>query len=323
MPRPSANIARIEGNFKEKDIISIDQFDPADIDMLIEEANAMKAMVSKQGRSDLLADKIVADLFYEPSTRTFISFEGAAKRLSADTVATQGVDTSSMVKGETIADTVRVAECSADIIVIRHQLAGAATIAAEYASVPVINGGDGVGEHPTQALLDFMTLKENTQKKPEDLTVTLMGDLAYGRTGHSFALLLAKYGIKLNYVAPEHLEMPRDLVEKLNKLGIEQYETDSLDEVLQQTDALYVTRIQKERIAPEVLAKIGDNFVIDEKVMARAPKDMLLMHPLPRVGEIDEKLDSDPRAKYFEQVQNGVYIRMALLALISGRSIRS
>lgn len=323
MSEKSTTISPIAGDFVGKDIVAVEQFSPQDIDILIDEAKAMKAMVGKQGRSELLADKVIADLFYEPSTRTFMSFEAAAKRLGAATIATQGIDTSSMVKGETIADTVRVIERYADAIAIRHPQAGAATIAAEYSFKPVLNGGDGVGEHPTQALLDFMSIKEFASKKPEDLTVTLMGDLAYGRTGHSLALLLAKYGTKLNYVAPKNLEMPRNIVDALNEQGIDQNETDTLDEVLAETDVLYVTRLQKERIAPEILAKIGNSFVIDEEVMSRAPDDMILMHPLPRVGEIDPKVDDDPRAKFFDQLENGMYIRMALLALIFGRSIKS
>ena len=211
-------------------------------------------------------------------------------------------------------------EAYADVIVLRHPETGAAALAAKYARKPIINAGDGVGEHPTQALLDLFTILEE-RGKIAGSTVTMLGDLKYGRTVHSLARLLSRYDVKLNYVSPELLRMPAELVDELNAHGVKQHQAEALDEVLGDTDVLYVTRVQKERFANlDEYEAVKGSYVITPETMARAKEDMILMHPLPRVGEISEAVDSDPRAAYFRQVEYGMYVRMALLAMVMGKA---
>ena len=318
MPAPNET-PPIAGDFTGKSIVSIRQFELADVEQVITEAEHMAVMAHTQGRSQLLADKLVANLFYEPSTRTFLSFEAAAKRLGAETIATQGVEYSSISKGETLEDTIRTVERYADVIDMRHPTVGAAAVAASVARVPILNGGDGNGEHPTQALLDLFTIREEAvTHQPQDLTVTMLGDLKNGRTVHSLARLLSLYGTKLNFVAPHQLKMPDTITHELN--GVVQAETENLDEVLGDTDVLYVTRVQKERFEDQAeYEALKDHYVIGPDTMERANPTMILMHPLPRVNEIHPDVDKDPRAKYFDQVENGMFVRMALLALVLGR----
>jgi aspartate carbamoyltransferase len=316
-----------------KDIISASQFHPGNIKMMFREADAMAEMVETQGRSDLLDDLVVANLFYEPSTRTFLSFEAAAKRLGAATIATQGVEYSSIAKGETLEDTIRTVERYADTISIRHGQVGAAAVAAEVAKIPIINGGDGVGEHPTQALLDLYTIQHELGTT-EDLTVTMVGDLKNGRTVHSLARLLALYDNRLNYVAPGALRMPAGITDELARSNVEQYATEDIMDVVEESDVIYVTRVQKERFKPPTgpfknlrasrsYTKVKDAHIITPQVMSRAPHDAILMHPLPRNHEIVTELDYDKRAVYFDQVEAGMYIRMALLAYVNDQSITS
>jgi len=320
------HIEPINGDFAGKSIVSIDQFSVDDAEQVMREADGMAQLVFEQGRGTLLQDVIVANLFYEPSTRTFLSFETAAKRLGAETIATQGVEYSSISKGESLRDTIRTVDRYADIIDMRHSDEGAAAIAGQVARVPVINGGDGAGEHPTQALLDLYTISRNLGTL-EDLTVSMVGDLKNGRTVHSLARLLAKHRVKLNYVSPRELAMPEGLREQLADEGARQYETHDLHEVIGDSDVVYMTRIQKERFeikAGGVLYEdVKDAYVVDAAILKRAKAEMMLMHPLPRLNEIHPGVDSDPRAFYFEQVESGMYIRMALLALVLGRSIHS
>lgn len=326
----------IAGNFTGKDILSTSQFDRADVERVMAEAEGMAEMVQAQGRDDLLADLLIANLFYEPSTRTFLSFEAAAKRLGADTIATQGVEYSSISKGETLEDTIRTVERYADVIDMRHSRVGAAAIAAAVSRKPVLNGGDGVGEHPTQALLDLFTIKHKLGTA-EGLTVTMVGDLKNGRTVHSLARLLALYDTRLNYVSPEQLAMPQSIIDELQ--GTPQHATTELLEVLPESDVVYVTRVQKERfkaekhgplsawranrVAAKAYGAVKDAYVIDAATMRHAKNDMVLMHPLPRVNEIHTEVDDDPRAGYFDEVESGMYVRMGLLALVCGRTILS
>ncbi len=320
----------IAGDFNGKDIVSVGQFERQDVDAVMREAEGMALMVQAEGRDDLLKDLVVANLFYEPSTRTFLSFEAAAKRLGAATIATQGVEYSSISKGETLEDTVRTVERYADIVDMRHPKSGAAAIAAEYTRIPIINGGDGKLEHPTQALTDVMTILHKLGTL-EGHNITMVGDLKNGRTVHSLARMFGLYGAQVNYVSPKSLRMPSEIIDELGD-KLKQYETTDLEDVLSQTDVLYVTRVQKERFKPEAgpfkalrakraYDRVKNAYIIDEAIMRSAPKDMILMHPLPRVNEISPGVDKDPRAAYFDQVESGMYVRMALLALISGRSI--
>ena len=277
-------------------------------------------MVERVGTFDLLKGKILANLFYEPSTRTSSSFFSAMERLGGSVIPINEVKYSSVAKGESLPDTIRTLECYADVIVLRHPEVGSAALAAAYARKPVINAGDGVGEHPTQALLDLFTIVEELGDV-DGLTVTMLGDLKFGRTVHSLARLLSLYNVKLNYIAPDLLRMPPEVIAELHEKGIKQSEYESLDPVLADTDVLYVTRVQKERFAdPQVYETVKGVYVITAETLTRAKDRMIVMHPLPRVGEISMDVDTDPRAAYFRQMEYGLYVRMALLAMVLGKA---
>jgi aspartate carbamoyltransferase len=303
-----------------KDILSIKQFGREDLEYVYAVAHEMHDMVDHIGTFDLLKGKILANLFYEPSTRTSSSFTAAMERLGGSVIPINEVKYSSVAKGESLPDTVRSLECYADVIVIRHPEVGSAALAAKYARKPVINAGDGIGEHPTQALLDSFTIREELGHL-DGLTVTLLGDLKHGRTVHSLARLLSLYKVKLNYVAPEILRMPTELIEELKAKGVEQLEASTLEGVLPQTDVLYVTRVQKERFTDEtVYESVKGAYVIDPQVLKAAKERMIVMLPLPRIGEISMEVDDDPRAAYFRQMEYGLYVRMALLAMVLGKA---
>jgi len=303
-----------------KDIISVKQFDREALEYVFAVAHEMHDMVDHIGTFDLLKGKILANLFYEPSTRTSSSFTAAMERLGGSVIPINEVKYSSVSKGETLADTIRTLECYADVIVLRHPEVGSAAIAANAAHKPVINAGDGIGEHPTQALLDAFTIREELGRI-DGLTVTLLGDLKHGRTVHSLARLLSRYKVNLNYVSPEILRMPPELIDELQQKGIEQAEFSTLDTCLPETDVLYVTRVQKERFADEATYEsVKGAYVIDPQVMKAGKERMIVMHPLPRVGEISPDFDTDPRAAYFRQMEYGLYVRMALLAMVLGKA---
>jgi len=304
-----------------KDILSVKQFSRADLEYIIEVAHEMRIMVERIGTFDLLKGKILANLFYEPSTRTASSFMAAMERLGGAVIPISEVRYSSVAKGESLPDTVRTLECYADVIVLRHPEVGAAALAAKYCRKPVINAGDGVGEHPTQALLDTFTIREELGRL-DNLTVTMLGDLKYGRTVHSLSRLLTRFsGIKLNYVSPDILRMPKEVIDEVAEKGIPQHESGSLDKVLPETDVLYVTRVQKERFEDgAVYEKVKEAFVVNPEVMKPAKRDMIVMHPLPRITEISMSFDDDPRAAYFRQMEYGLYVRMALLAMVLGKA---
>ena len=305
-----------------KDIISVKQFNRADLEYIFGVAHEMHGMVDRIGTFDLLKGKILANLFYEPSTRTSSSFTAAMERLGGSVIPINEVKYSSVAKGESLPDTIRTLECYADVIVLRHPETGSAAIAAQAARKPVINAGDGVGEHPTQALLDTFTIFEEIGVGEIDgMTVTMLGDLKYGRTVHSLARLLSLSKVKLNYVSPEILRMPKEVMEEVAAKGIPQAEFNSLEKVLPETDVLYVTRVQKERFEdPASYESVRGSFVINPEIMQAAKKEMIVMHPLPRVGEISPDFDDDPRAAYFRQMEYGLYVRMALLAMVLGKA---
>jgi aspartate carbamoyltransferase len=227
---------------------------------------------------------------------------------------------SSVAKGESLPDTVRTLECYADVIVLRHPEMGASALAAQYARKPIINAGDGVGEHPTQALLDLFTIVEELGDV-NGLIITMLGDLKYGRTVHSLSRLLSLFDVKINYVSPEILRMPAEIIAELKEKNIPQSEYTTLEAVLPETDVLYVTRVQKERFETPSLYEIVKNaFVITPETLQSAKDRMIVMHPLPRVGEISYEVDNDPRAAYFRQMEYGLYVRMALLAMVLGKA---
>jgi len=306
--------------FYGKDILSVKQFNRADLENVFGVAHEMSEMVRRVGTFDLLKGKILANLFYEPSTRTSSSFTAAMERLGGSVIPINEVRYSSVSKGESLPDTVRTLEAYADVIVLRHPEVGSAALAAAAATKPIINAGDGVGEHPTQALLDLFTIQEELGYL-DGLTVTMVGDLKYGRTVHSLSRLLTLFNAKLNYVSPEILPMPAEIVAEIKQTGISQTEYNSLDPVLAESDVIYVTRVQKERFTdPEQYESVKNAFVITPEVMTRAKDSCIVMHPLPRVGEISPEFDTDPRAAYFRQVEYGLYVRMALLAMVLGKA---
>ena len=301
--------------FKGRDIISVKDFSREEIDYVLEMARVMEPM-AKSG-SDLLRGKILATLFFEPSTRTRLSFESAMHRLGGSAIGFAEAEIASVKKGENLADTMRVVESYADVIVVRHPLEGAARLAAEFAGVPVINGGSGAEEHPTQALLDLYTIAKEKQKI-DGLSVALVGDLRYGRTVHSLAYALSLFDVRLFFVSPEMLHMRREVLEAV-KGKVRAVEGSSLEEVVEDVDVLYVTRIQKERFPDAAeYAKVRGSYRVDLKLLEKAKGDMIVLHPLPRVDEIAPEVDTTIHARYFEQVWNGIVVRMALLGLVLG-----
>lgn len=303
------------------DILSVDQFSPEMLEYIFARSREMREMVEKVGAADLLKGYVLTCLFYEPSTRTSSSFIAAIERLGGSVIPiTQGVQFSSVSKGETLADTVRTLEQYSDVIVLRHPEIGSARAAADYASVPLINAGDGAGEHPSQALLDLFTIREELGTL-DGLKIAMVGDLRYGRTVHSLTKLLLHYDVSLRFVSPEILRLPLTLMNQVIDAGINVRETHDVADVIENADVLYVTRVQKERFSDLAqYEEVKGFYVITPELMERAKEKMVVMHPLPRVGEIHYSVDKDPRAAYFRQVQNGMYVRMALLAAVLGKA---
>lgn len=311
---------RQDGPLYGADILSVKQFDRATLEAVFGVAHEMKEMVRRIGTFDLLKGKILANLFYEPSTRTSSSFIAAMERLGGSVISINEVHYSSVSKGESLPDTVRTLESYADVLVLRHPETGSAALAAQYARKPIINAGDGIGEHPTQALLDLFTIREELGRV-DGLNVTMLGDLKYGRTVHSLARLLTIFDIHLNYVSPDILRMPPEIMQEIEAEDTVQREYSDLAAVLPETDVLYVTRVQKERFADlDEYEAVKNAFVITPETLVNAKKDMIVMHPLPRVGEISMDVDADPRAAYFRQMEYGLYVRMALLAMVLGKA---
>ena len=303
-----------------KSILSVKQFNQDDLRYIFEVAHEMREMVERVGTFDLLKGKILVNLFYEPSTRTASSFTAAMERLGGSVIPINEVKYSSVAKGESLPDTIRSLECYSDVIVLRHPEVGASALAAQYARKPIINAGDGIGEHPTQALLDLFTIIEE-KGNIDGLTVTMLGDLKNGRTVHSLSRLLSLYDVKLNFVSPEILRLPKEIISELESKGIPIQEYTLLDQAISESDVLYVTRVQKERFEdPQDYEKVKGTYIITLQSLAEAKEDLVLMHPLPRVGEISMELDDDPRAAYFRQMEYGMYVRMALLAMVLGKA---
>ena len=303
------------------DILSVSQFEKPDLDYIFSRADEMLEMSQTWGSSDLLKDYVMACMFYEPSTRTSSSFIAAMERLGGKVIPiTQGVQYSSVSKGESLIDSMITLEQYADVIVLRHPEIGSAAQAAKYVTAPIINAGDGAGEHPTQALLDLYTIQRELGQI-DGLKVAMVGDLRYGRTVHSLTKLLSKYDVSLRYVSPDVLRLPLELMNDLIDAKRDVRETNKVADVIETADVLYVTRIQKERFTDLAqYEEIKNYFEITPELMEMAKEKMVVMHPLPRVGEIHYKVDRDPRAAYFRQVQNGLYIRMALLACVLGQA---
>ncbi|MFZ7138502.1 MAG: aspartate carbamoyltransferase [archaeon] len=301
--------------FKGRDIVSIKDFTRQEIDYILKTAADME-QTAKKG-SDMLHGKILATLFFEPSTRTRLSFEAAIHKLGGTAIGFAEPKVAAIKKGENLADTIRVVDNYADVLVLRHPLEGAARLAAEFSTVPVINAGSGAEEHPTQALLDLYTILKE-KKTIDNLNITLVGDLRYGRTVHSLAYALSLYNVNLFLVSPELLRMRREVRDVIKK-SININECTDVVDILPKTDVLYVTRIQEERFPdPAEYAKVKGTYKIGLDTLKDAKKDLIIMHPLPRVDEIQDEVDNTPHARYFQQVWNGVVMRTALLALLLG-----
>jgi len=302
-----------------KHIISVKQFLDTDIlNKIFELADEMEKNDKVNKIQDSLRNKVLATVFYEPSTRTRFSFESAMHKLGGNVITTESASHfSSVTKGETLQDTIKIISNYVDVIVLRHHEEGSAKIASEVSSVPIINAGDGIGEHPTQALLDLYTIKKELGKI-DKLKIALVGDLLYGRTIHSLIYLLALYKKVIIYlVSPNQLQLPGKYKDYLIQKGIEFEELTDLNGVLDKIDVFYVTRIQKERFSSEQeYEKVKDAYIVDRQIVNQLKDNAIIMHPLPRVNEISPEVDSDKRAVYFRQAQNGLYIRMALLQLI-------
>ncbi len=302
-------------SFQGRDIISIKDFSREEIDYVLDTTELMEPL-AKRG-SDMLRRKILATLFYEPSTRTKLSFETAMYRLGGNTIGFAEPRVASVEKGENLADTVRAVENYADLLVVRHPLEGAARLTAEFVNIPVINAGSGAEEHPTQALLDLYTIRHEIGSI-DGLNIGLVGDLRYGRTVHSLAYALSQYKVKLCLISPELLKMRREVLEETKK-RIEVEERNDWKDVLSELDVIYMTRIQRERFADLAeYEKVKGYYRLTSQEMLKVKKNAVLMHPLPRVDEIAFEVDHAPQAKYFKQVWYGLLTRMALIGLVLG-----
>ena len=294
-------------------IISAKQLSRADIEEVLDHAGEIAA--DPAAYADRHAGTLLGLLFFEPSTRTKMSFSAAIKRLGGDIVDMGPVEYSSVKKGESLADTVRVVEGYADAVVLRHPSEGSAQMAAEFVDVPLLNGGDGAGQHPTQTLLDLYTIRENAGL--DDLTIGIMGDLKYGRTVHSLSHALTNFDAHQHFISPESLQLPRSVRYDLHEEGATIREHTDLEEILPSLDVLYVTRIQQERFPDEnEYREVAGEYQIDAATLEAASDDLTVMHPLPRVDEIDHDIDDTDHATFFEQAHNGVPVRMALLDLL-------
>lgn len=311
-------------SFKGRDILSTEQFSREDILHVCEVAKSFEPVAQKREMSDIMKGCVMASLFYEPSTRTRLSFETAMKRLGGMVVTAASEDTSSLSKGETFYDTGKMVSAYADVVAMRHPKKGSVDELARGCSVPVINAGDGPGQHPTQALLDIYTILKE-RGTVDGLTVCLAGDLKYGRTVHSLLMLLRHFKVKLIFASPVELRMPDEYKQFLHEKNVDFKEVDNLEEGIRGSDVLYMTRVQQERFEDRAeYERLKLAFVLDYSMLERCggvtgSGAITIMHPLPRVGEISMDVDDLPGAAYFRQAANGVPIRMALLALVMGR----
>jgi aspartate carbamoyltransferase catalytic subunit len=310
-------------NLKGNDILHGNQFSKKDIDAILKTASYFEKALKRKDQIPLLKGKILATLFYEPSTRTRLSFETAIQRLGGGVVSMGSVESSSVAKGESLTDTVRTVAQYADMIVLRHPKTGSAKEAADAIPIPVFNAGDGAGQHPTQALLDIYTIKKELGSL-NNLRLALAGDLKNGRTVHALVEVLSLFGAKLYLVSPDILRMPAEITASLRGRGIEITETTDLKQACQNSDLVYMTRIQKERFTDlSEYEKVKGSYVINQDFLKQLNKKIVILHPLPRIDEITPEVDDYAGAAYFRQMRNGVYVRMALLAMVMGKTVKS
>ncbi|MFX1317890.1 MAG: aspartate carbamoyltransferase [Promethearchaeota archaeon] len=309
-------------SLKVKNLISIADLSTKEILIVLDLADKMEPLVRGEKPSKLLSGKILATLFYEPSTRTRLSFESAMARLGGSSITVADVGASSVAKGESLADTIRTVDNYADVIVLRHPQEGAAQWAAEVSSVPIINAGDGAGRHPTQTLLDLSTIRRS-QGRLKDLNIAVVGDLRFGRTVHSLSYAITRFTNRLYCIAPPGLELPDEIVMDLREQGKEVIMTSDLKDILPELDVLYATRIQKERFpTPADYEQVRGVFRIDKSMLKDVKPNLDILHPLPRVDEIAPDVDETPYARYFQQMFHGVLVRMAILSLLLEANVK-
>ena len=299
---------------KGKSLISINDYSKEEMLRILDIAEGYE----KQPRQSILSDKVVSTLFFEPSTRTRLSFESAANHLGARVIGFTDASTSSAKKGESLKDTILTVACYSDIIVMRHPLAGSARWASEVSPVPVINAGDGANQHPTQCLLDMYSIRQ-TQGGLDKLNIAFVGDLKYGRTVHSLTIAMCNFDTTFHLISPDELKLPSYVKQHIKDKKLEYYQYRTIEEAIGKVDVLYMTRVQRERFAdPMEYERVKNAYILTKDQLKGCKDNLKVLHPLPRVNEISENVDDTPQAYYFQQAQNGVYIRQALLSTILG-----
>ena len=299
---------------KNRSLVSIDDFTSDEVLKILD----LAAEFEKNPVSRLLEGKVIATLFFEPSTRTRLSFESAINRLGGKIVGFSEAGATSLAKGESLHDTIKMVSSYSDLIVMRHPIEGSARYASEIASVPVINAGDGANQHPTQTMLDLYSIRK-TQGTLNNLNVFMVGDLKYGRTVHSLMMAMSRWNTTFNFISPEELKMPEEFKIYLENLGLKYYEHLDFTDIISRADIIYMTRVQKERFSdPIEYEKVKNVYVLKNSMLANTKPNMRILHPLPRVNEIHTDVDSNPKAYYFEQALNGVYTRQAILCSLLG-----
>ncbi|OFY72632.1 MAG: aspartate carbamoyltransferase [Bacteroidetes bacterium RBG_19FT_COMBO_42_7] len=299
---------------KNRSLVSIDDITTEEVLKILDNA----AEFEKKPVQKLLEGKVIATLFFEPSTRTRLSFESAINRLGGKIVGFSDAGVSSVSKGETLHDTIRMVSNYSDLIVMRHPVEGSARYASEISSVPVINAGDGANQHPTQTLLDLYSIRK-TQGTLDNLNIFMVGDLKYGRTVHSLMMAMSRWNTTFNFISPEELKMPEEYKLYLENLGLKYYEHLDFTEIISRADIIYMTRVQKERFSdPIEYEKVKNVYVLRNSMLTNTKPNMRILHPLPRVNEINPDVDTNPKAYYFEQALNGVYTRQAILCSLLG-----
>ncbi len=299
-------------SLKNKSLVSINDFSPREIESILETA----ARFEEDPPGRLLSGRVIAALFFEPSTRTRLSFESAVKRLDGQIIGFAEAGSSSVSKGESLKDTIRTVSNYSDLIVMRHSIEGSARYASEISPVPIINAGDGANQHPTQTLLDLYSIKK-TQGTLDGLNIFMVGDLKYGRTVHSLLIALSNYKTTFNFISPAELRMPDEYKIILDKKGLKYYEHDDFTEIISRADIVYMTRVQRERFSdPLEYEKVKNIYVLRNEMLENTKENLRILHPLPRVNEIEPEVDENPKAYYFEQALNGVFVRQAIITSI-------
>ncbi len=299
---------------KGKSLISINDYSKAEMLRILDIAEGYE----KNSRQPILSDKVVSTLFFEPSTRTRLSFESAANQLGARVIGFSDANSSSTKKGESLKDTILTVACYSDIIVMRHPVEGSARWASEVSPVPIINAGDGANQHPTQCLLDMYSIRK-TQGKLDKLNIAFVGDLKYGRTVHSLTIAMCNFDTTFHFISPDELKLPSYVKQHIKDRNLEYHQYHTIEEAIDKVDILYMTRVQRERFAdPIEYERVKNSYILTKNQLKGCKENLKVLHPLPRVNEIAENVDSTPQAYYFQQAQNGVYVRQALLSTILG-----